>query len=347
MFISSSLRSACSMLKIISFSSLLLSQAALANGDHDHGKASPSSHAPIGMMADHRHDKGESMFSYRYMNMNMQGNRVANARLSDRSVIGTMSAPGQFMVVPTQMPMRMHMLGGMFGLSDSVTLLAMLNYVDNSMDHLLRNGNTFTTASSGLGDAKIGAIIGLIDEGAHSMHFTFAVSLPTGSIKKRDDTPAMSNAFLPYPMQLGSGTYDFNPSVTYRHVRESFNIGLQSSALIRISDNDQGYTLGDEFGMTAWVSKDLSSSVSTSLRLNYKDWQKIDGANPLLNPRMIQTANTDLYGGERLDASLGINYLFKSGHRLALEYAVPVKQNLNGPQLETDSVFTIGWQKAF
>ncbi|MCE2421999.1 MAG: hypothetical protein J4G03_01570 [Gemmatimonadetes bacterium] len=34
------------------------------------------------------------------------------------------------------------------------------------------------------------------------------------------------------------------------------------------------------------------------------------------------------------------------GHRIAAEWHVPVYQNLNGPQLETDWVLTIGWQKA-
>ena len=35
------------------------------------------------------------------------------------------------------------------------------------------------------------------------------------------------------------------------------------------------------------------------------------------------------------------------GHRLAAEVGVPVYQNLAGPQLETDLIATLGWQKAF
>jgi hypothetical protein len=33
------------------------------------------------------------------------------------------------------------------------------------------------------------------------------------------------------------------------------------------------------------------------------------------------------------------------GHRLAAEFGVPVYQNLNGPQMETDWTLTVGWQK--
>lgn len=37
--------------------------------------ARPDGHAPIGVMGDHTHKTGEWMFSYRYMQMHMDGNR--------------------------------------------------------------------------------------------------------------------------------------------------------------------------------------------------------------------------------------------------------------------------------
>jgi hypothetical protein len=321
--------------------------SSFAAGAHNSGVTSASSHAPIGVMSDHRHEKGEFMLSYRFMDMQMEGNRIDSDRVSDRSIVGTGMTPGQFLVVPTSMPMRMHMVGGMYGLSDKVTLMAMTSYLDNSMEHLIRDGRTFTTESSGFGDTKIGAIIGLFEQGQHKIHVGLISSLPTGSTTERFDTPARANAFLPYPMQLGSGTYDLLPSLTYTGAEKSLSWGTQLSATIRTGENDESYTLGDRFATTAWLAKDVTSNLSFSLRLNYQDWGQIDGVNPALNPAMIQTANTALQGGERLDGSLGLNYLFKSGHRLAFEYAEPLSQDLDGPQLETDSVFTIGWQKAF
>lgn len=326
---------------------LSIPSVSFSAGQHSSEATTASSHAPIGVMADHRHKKGELMLSYRFMDMQMEGNRIASDRVSDRSIVGTGAAPGQFLVVPTEMPMRMHMLGGMYGLSDKMTLTAMVSYLDNSMDHLIRDGRTFTTESSGLGDTKLGAIIGLFEKGPHKMHLALTVSLPTGSTTERFDTPARANAFLPYPMQLGSGTYDFLPSVTYTGFGKSLSWGAQLNATIRAGENDESYTLGNRFATTAWLAKDFSSNLSISLRLNYQDWDQIDGANPALNPAMIQTANTSFQGGERLDTSVGLNYLFRSGHRLAFEYAEPLSQDLNGPQLETDSVLTFGWQKAF
>jgi len=313
----------------------------------DAGHSGASSHAPIGVMGDHMHKKGEVMLSYRYMYMDMDGNRIGTNRVAPREIVGTGSAPGQFVVAPTRMPMDMHMLGGMYGLTDNVTLMAMVSYLDNSMDHLVRNGRRFTTESSGIGDTKVGALVRLKEQGRTNMHFGIGVSLPTGSTTERDDTPAMANAVLPYPMQLGSGTFDLLPSFTYYSGAESLSWGAQVSAVIRIGENDESYTLGDQLAVTSWLAKDLSHNLSVSLRAKYQDRDNIDGANPVLNTRIVQTANTDLQAGNRLDLSLGLNYLFNSGHRLAIEYAQPVRQDLDGPQLEVDSVLTVGWQKAF
>lgn len=309
--------------------------------------ADASSHGPLGVMGDHMHKKGEFMMSYRYMRMDMDGNRIGSSRVSPRDIVGTGAAPGPFVVAPTRMPMDMHMLGGMYGINNNVTLMAMVSYLDNSMDHLVRNGRRFTTGSSGIGDTKVSALIRLLEQGRTNMHIGVGVSLPTGSTTERDDTPAMQNAILPYPMQLGSGTVDLLPSITYYSGIESWSWGVQASAVIRTGENDESYTLGDQFAATSWLSRDLSHHVSVSVRANYQDRDNIDGANPALNTRIVQTANTDLQAGERLDLSVGFNYLFESGHRLAFEYSRPVMQDLDGPQLEVDETWVLGWQKAF
>ena len=321
--------------------------AGISSSAYADGNYSASAHAPLGVMGDHLHKKGEFMVSYRYMRMEMDGNRIGTRRVSAREIVGTMMQPGQFMVAPTSMPMDMHMVGGMYGLSDNITLMGMTSFISNSMDHLIRNGREFSTESSGLGDTSISAMVKLFDHGKHKAHWQIGVSLPTGSTTERDDTPAMQNAFLPYPMQLGSGTYDLLPGLTYLGHADTLSWGAQLKAVIRTGDNDEGYTLGDQINATSWIAKDLSNNLSVSLRLNYLDKDAIDGANPALNPRMVQTADTALHAGERLDLSLGLNYLFDNGHRLALEYGEAISQDLVGPQLEVDSVLTLGWQKAF
>jgi len=210
---------AITILKALPLTALLCSPMVLAENNHNHQSEGhshkASSHAPIGVMADHLHKRGDFMISYRAMSMQMEGNRRGTDRVSARSIVGTGAQPGEFIVAPTSMDVEMQMLGAMYGLSDTVTLYGMTSYISKSMDHLVRNGVEFTTKSKGIGDTRIGAMVHMFDNGAHKAHWSLGLSLPTGATDQRFNTPAQENAALPYPMQLGSGTFDLLPGVTY------------------------------------------------------------------------------------------------------------------------------------
>lgn len=71
-------------------------------------------------------------------------------------------------VVPTEMDMQMHMFGLMYAPNVRVTLMGMLPYKENSMRHITYAGpmgtnvlGELTTESSGIGDLKVSALIGL------------------------------------------------------------------------------------------------------------------------------------------------------------------------------------------
>ena len=101
-------------------------------------------HAPIGVMGDHRHAKGEWMVSYRYMHMDMAGAQIGTNDVDADTIATTIpnrffGNPGQpptLRIVPTEMRMGMHMAGMMYGLNDTITLMAMVNYVTKEMDHI-------------------------------------------------------------------------------------------------------------------------------------------------------------------------------------------------------------------
>lgn len=328
-------------------------------------------HAPIGVMADHRHKKGEWMLSYRFMFMDMSGNRDGTAGISPDEIATTVAnpfanppmMPPTLRVVPTDMPMQMHMIGGMYGLTDRVTLMAMGMYQTQEMDHITFQGasgttrlGAFTTETSGIGDMTIGAIIGL-DDGSYEhrqINLGLAVSLPTGSIEETDQilTPMGTTPTprLPYPMQLGSGTFDFKPSVTARSRTGKWSYGAQASAVLRLDENDEGYTLGDVAEATGWVAFEPRPWLSFSGRLKARSVGQIDGSDPLIRAP-VQTADPANHGGETVEALAGINLAgqtgWQKGHRVGAEIGLPLYRDLNGPQLETDLTFTLGWQKAF
>ena len=145
------------------------------------------SHAPIGVMADHRHEAGEVMLSYRYMTMTMEGSRIGTDPIADADIV---SPGGGFMITPTRMPMTMHMFGAMFAPSDRVTFMAMLPFVSSSMDHITRHGGSFTTESGGLGDVKVGAMIGLADWANQSLHLNAMLARSADRIDRGERCPS-------------------------------------------------------------------------------------------------------------------------------------------------------------
>lgn len=304
----------------------------------------PDGHAPIGVMGDHRHEAGEWMLSFRFMRMTMDGNRDGTTKRSTDDVLGA------FPVAPLRMSMNMSMAGVMFAPSDRVTLTAMLPVLSTSMDHRTRMGVGFTTDASGIGDLKLGGLIGLGTSGRQTWHANVAVGIPTGSIDKRGDTPVASNVRLPYPMQTGSGTWDVLPGVTWLGQGDRWSWGAQGGGTLRFGTNDNGYRLGNQATATAWLAKIVADHASLSLRTALDHWGNVHGADGALNPHMVPTANPALRAGTRASVGVGLNLSGSgalAGHRLAIEFVLPVYQRLDGPQLETDWTLTAGWQKSF
>lgn len=347
---------------------------------HSYGIGSPgtysaggaSSHAPIGVMGDHMHKKGEYMLSYRFSHMHMQGNRVGNNEVSPGQIATTnpnpfFGLPGQpptTRVVPTKMTMQMHMFGGMYAPTDWLTLMAMASYVEKSMDHTTFLGpagigatRNFTTNSSGFGDTKVGALFKLFETNVfntnHHAHINFNISIPTGSLSERSNvitpTGATPNLRMPYPMQLGSGTFDALPGITYTGNYRKLGWGGQYMAEIRMERNNAGYAHGDKHTLTAWSSYEWAPWFSTSARILYETQESIRGMDPAI-VAPVQTADPRNQGGRQLGVSIGFNLLgthgVLKGHRLAAEAIVPVYRRLHGPQLETDWRVVAGWQYA-
>ncbi|MEZ4455337.1 MAG: hypothetical protein R2882_02120 [Gemmatimonadales bacterium] len=308
----------------------------------------PDGHAPIGVMGDHRHEAGEVMLSYRFMRMSMQGSRLGSARIADAEIV---SASGQnFTVTPTEMPMTMHMFGAMVAPSDRITLMAMLPVISKDMTHLTRAGGSFTTSSSGIGDVSLAAMIGLADWGNQTAFLTLGASAPTGSITAQDVLPTSNGAAvqLPYPMQLGTGSWGVLPGITWLGEAADWSWGGQAKGAFNLGDNDRGWKVGNKGTATFWGARRLNQTVSASLRVAGSTWGDISGqdAAASVNPAVVPTARPDLRGGTRFDAGIGLNLSFPKarGLRFAGEFLVPMYQNLHGPQLETDWQLVAGIQ---
>lgn len=303
--------------------------------------AKPDDHAPIGVMRDHIHKKGEFMASYRYSLMQMKGLRNNTDRVS------TPKALQSYMAAPKNMQMHMHMIGAMYGITDQLTISAMGSLVEKRMDHAHRTNPDFKREASGYGDTKINSLYQFFENNGHKAQLNLGVSLPTGKINE-----AYKSTRLPYSMQIGSGSYEALPGLVYKISTNNYSFGTQANAVLRLDTNAKGYKLGDRYNITSWIAKNINENISISTRLDYQIFEAIEGIDQSIsNTMMIATRDTSLYDGRRLDLSFGANYIFNEGflqdNRLAIEFGTPIYQRLDGPQMEVDYKLTIGWQKLF
>jgi hypothetical protein len=304
--------------------------------------ARPDGHAPISVMGDHYHKKGEFMFSYRFMPMWMEDNIQSSDDISNEDIYQN------FMVAPQKMNMNMHMLGAMYAPSDRVTLMVMGNYISNSMDLRTGMGVDFTTESGGLGDITVSSLIKILNNNRHSLHGNVGISIPTGDIDQRDATPMMNDAQLAYPMQLGSRTWDPSLGLTYLGQSNKLSWGAQSNYKFRLGENSENYTFGNRFDVVGWGAIKVSDYFSFSTSLSYFDTQKIDGVDADLNPMMMPLFNTDNSGRSQLDVGIGTNFFIPKGSlkdlRIGAEIKIPAYQQVNGIQMKNTLIATFGIQ---
>ncbi len=355
------------LISAAALAAFLTTVAASVAADQSEGPR-PDSHAPIAVMGDHMHSKGEWMLSYRYMHMDMSGSRTGTNSIDAETIATTVpnrffgipEQPPTLRIVPTEMTMDMHMLGLMYAPSNRVTMMLMLPYIETEMKHITFQGpagttrlGEFTTRGSGIGDVSLSGLIGLFKSDRQSLHATAGLALPTGSTTKSDQalTPMgmRPTVRLSYPMQPGSGSYSAILGLTHLWQHGVISGGSQWRSLVRLDENDENFTYGDEHRLTTWGAWRFAERFSASLRLEGYRRGNLDGLDPMI-VAPSQAADPDRQKIERIDLGLGLNFAASgrlAGHRLAVEWLRPMYQKLDGPQLETDWSVTVGWQYAF
>ncbi len=289
------------------------------------------------------HGKSEWMLSYRLAHMYMKGNRDNSLSVSTQKVLNN------YMVAPDKMLMFMHMFGFMYGINDNLTFAAMTGFVDKEMDSISRKGVRFTLDNNGMTDTKINALYEFHNDGKHRIQFNAGLSLPTGSLDGRGS----NGSILAYPMQTSSGTYDLLPGISYSGTAGKWSWGGQINTVLRLGKNKRDYALGNRYQLTGWGAHKLTNMMSISARLDGQLWENIDGTDrELKGPMFIApTVDANLQAVKRIDALIGANVIIPlgtlQGNRLAVEFGLPLYESLDGPRLETDFSFNVGWQLAF
>ena len=305
----------------------------------------------------HTHPAGMWMVTYKFMHTDMKGLRDGTTNVDQSSVGFKRNKQYNYMMIPTSMTMDMHMFMAMYGITDRVTLMAMANYQQTEMKMLMDMGPGKMVSdeppmrTSGFGDTELRGIYKI----NKCLVGSLGLSLPTGSIEKEFETMHMTFRD-PYDMQLGSGTYDLKPALTYNGLSDDgkWNWGAQAMYTVHLGKNTNDWSFGDSLKLTSWLQRALGPFTSW-VRLAYNDTGRIKGKDSeiekLIHPSMgmgapMPDADPDNYGGQRLDGLIGLSFT-KGPFSFGVEGGIPLYQNLNGLQLKTRWVINAGIQVMF
>jgi Protein of unknown function (DUF3570) len=349
-------------------------------GHHHH------SNTPAGVQFDHVLPKaGDFMVGYRYMR-NVQ---AGDFRLGDKLItLDQARQEGCYgeecAVTPDNMTMNMHMLDLMYAPTDWLTLMFMPQWTDMDMTmipnpdvqlsggHAGHSGAVHEHQTGGIGDFGAYGLFKLYGDNHHKVNLTLGGTAPTGDVdiaqRKTSLNPTYINP-LHYCMQLGSGTWDFKPALTYTGNVNKFSWGAQANATIRLEgQNKSGFAFGDIFQGTAWGGYQWTDWLGTSVRgvftsqgeirgrypnnINVIDDTNLAGSSiPYVDQHIDTFGQPENYGGSFVDLGLGINVTVPhgafAGNSLKFEWLQPVYTNFNGYQPDRDYALNFTWSYGF
>jgi len=309
----------------------------------------PDAIAPAGVTGDRTYDMGQLVFWYRFEGTRLDGLRTGTNPVAVSSVLNA------FDVVPLRQTNAVQIAGLSFGFSDWLTLEGSIPFLVNKVQHVT-TGDTLVKALTGFqvdtdrygfGDVRALAHVRLLERGPYRAHITGGVSVPTGSFYQTAVNPAtLQKERAPYSLQIGSGTFDGIGGATFTAQNDNTSTGIQAMGLFRPHWNELNYRLGHQLESSVWGAWRVSDWVSLSARI-FVHWQgNPAGADAALDATENPAANPFLQGGTRVDLPLGLNIYFPEGalhgQRIAVEYAIPIHQKLDGPQLEQQWQLSVG-----
>jgi Protein of unknown function (DUF3570) len=363
-----------------------LAALTMPGSGHD-GHAMHHHHAantPAGIQYDHVLPKaGDFMVGYRYIRNVQAGDfRLGDQMISIDQARQAGCYGSECAVTPNNMTMNMHMLDLMYAPTDWLTLMLMPQWVDMDMTMTPNpyvniqghsHGAVHEHQTGGIGDFGAYGLFKLYGDAHHHLNLAVGGTAPTGDVdivqRKTSSNPIYNN-LQHYCMQLGSGTWDFKPALTYTGQADKFSWGAQVNGTIRLeSKNKSGFAFGDIFQGTAWGGYQWTDWLGTTVRGVFTSQGEIRGRYPTIYLKDYDTlTNTfftkpyedqhidtfgqpENYGGSYADLGLGINVTVPhgafAGNSLKFEWLQPVYTNFNGYQPDRDYALNVTWSYGF
>tara|TARA_A100001011_G_scaffold321544_1_gene342553 strand:+ start:1053 stop:2510 length:1458 start_codon:yes stop_codon:yes gene_type:complete len=286
---------------------------------------------PVGVKGGKNMMPKKIMFGYKYGYMDMGCCKDSTSTVGQSFIKGL-----GFTMAPTDMEMDMHMFSAMYAVNNKFTVMSMLPYVKKEMQMQkisgMNTGKLHKTSSSGIGDLSIA---GLYKYSGKST-IKLSLSLPTADDDEKDLNMMGALKTLPYPMQIGSGTYDVTLGYSYQNINQDWSYGAQLNFVKRFDYNSEDWKYGDRREASLWVAKPISNFFSFSLGLDAEHQDNVKGKSSQRNNN-TPTWNEYYHSHFRVSANIGLNFrLPKSKSRIGLQCGKPIYEDVDGPQMSPD-----------
>ncbi|HEY5239663.1 MAG TPA: DUF3570 domain-containing protein, partial [Rhizomicrobium sp.] len=361
-------------------------QSSSPGSDHRNDKGS---NAPAGVFYTQMlGDIGEFKFDYHYAYDFQNGFARHNKEVvHDKGIVNHGCGDTQCQLTPSSIFGHTQKLDILYAPLQWLTVVVTPELVDMHMDLRALHGaplfpvGPFNPGPSesdhhttgGIGDTDITALIELFDDGINHIRAGLGLSVPTGNTELH---LSGSQEFINYGMQLGSGTWDALPSITYLGQIDQWSWGAQLSARQKLETrNGVGYALGDAVQSTLWGGYNILDWLSASLRGTYTTQGAIEGEfrphdvpsitgyryvgneympiysftstpNSVLGPM----ESPDSYGGHHIDVGVGLSAVVPggafAGNRLSVEWSKALTYDVNGYQLPHKATASVSWNIA-
>lgn len=223
-------------------------------------------------------------------------------------------------------------------LPNRLVLAGAIPYLDKELE-VQTPGGRQTLGDSGFGDLALTAKVQVLQrdrpQGTTRLTLLGRVKLPTG----KNDARAPDGSLLPPSLQLGTGSVDYSGGAIVTALKQRW--GINGDLIYRANTSDNGFRFGDSLRYDAALAfraypRDYESYPSPQLNL----FLEANGSSQEKN----QLSGTSLpdSGGTTVFLSPGIQYMAGRTFLVEASFQLPVVENLNGDQLETDYTFRLG-----
>lgn len=307
-------------------------------------------------------------FDYRYSDVHFEGYRNGSEPLSVEDVLfrpGEARTTTNFPVVPTKMGQRVHLVDVSHDVAPGWRISARVPWVQQRSTHvsIVPGFDTFSLETSGFGDISLLVTRMSKAPADRTSSVAAGVTLPTGSIEKRGQTPRGPGlTIVPYSMQIGSGTTDLLAGLS--HGGSNAHLGrlgqaswvVSTQARLRMGSNGRGYRLGHQLTNELQVGVRPWARVWPLAGLTWSMTGRIVGEDPSMTipgpfPYPAPVTNPSLYGGTVVNARVGVEIPLstqagRSSARtsLTIQAARRAYAWLHGPQPPESWRFIAAWR---